>query len=91
MDKKNEFIEKAFDEFYISEEAKINRVYDDISGDFLAKERKNLIQLSIAAKIELGNILLPALKNVGLQYANSSWLQIKEKLPPLITGTARKR
>lgn len=83
MSKKYEFIDKAFEEFYNSEVIKLNRIYDDISGDFLERERRTLIDLALYAESNLCELLVPAFEKEGVEYANSKWQQISEKLPTM--------
>ena len=83
MDKKFVFLDKAFEDFYKSEAEKINELYKTVSDDFLSREKKELIKLATSVKIKLGDVIVPALKEEGVEYANFKWQQINEKLPTL--------
>lgn len=83
MDKKFVFLDKAFEDFYNSEAEKINELYETVSDDFLSREKKELIKLATSVKIKLGDVIVPALKEEGVEYENFKWQQINEKLPTL--------
>lgn len=83
MSKRYEFIEMAFENFYNSEATKINKIYNDISGDFLKKERTELMKLIISSNSILGDMLVSAFEKERMEYVHSKWQYINENLPSL--------